>query len=110
MQGCFSITENFDPRKPHQGSGRHGFVRFENFPELQIGDQTGFQTLDGKIDCFGIIVHARTFSGINSGGGEEWDIHCHIYTMNAGFPAIPWETFEKLARRRNRIPVIPRKI
>jgi len=74
-----------------------------------VGDQTGFETPDGKTDVYGLIIHARTFWGINPGGGKVWHIHCHVYMMNAGFPAIQWEVLEKVQRRRNKTPVVPRR-
>ena len=107
MQGLIVVHEEPEAGRPHQGNNHLFSVWFEGFPILMAGDQFGFQTHNGKIRCSGLIVHARTFLGLDHEGQEMWKLHCVPYVMRAGFSVIPDELVKKIKRTRK--PVVPER-
>jgi len=110
MRGLFRISDEVDRIRPHQPSGTTRFVQFRDFPPLSVGDQFGFRLEDDSIECNGLIVHARSFRGIDAEGVEVWDIHCHTYTMRAGVSCIPDVVWEKIKRKRKYDTALPLKL
>lgn len=106
MRGMFHISDGPEQGRPHQSMGESYFTQFEDFPELRVGDQFGLQSWDGKVHASGLIVHARTYDGKNDSGEDLWVIHCHVYRMRAGFPAVSEDTLARLNRKQK--PAVPR--